>query len=132
MRALSRTWGRVLLALAAAAALLVPAGALAGGKPKGKTLVGQVNLNAATAEELQLLPGVGPARAEKIVEARSKRPFKQPWEITKVKGIGPAFFKQHKQRLKVDGATTLAWVDETQAGAEAPAATSANRSAKAP
>lgn len=125
MASSTKTFLRGLGALLGALAILAPAQALAGGKQKGKTLVGQVNLNTATPEELSLLPGVGPARAEKIVEARTKRAFKKPWEVTRVKGIGPAFFKKHKDRLRVDGETTLALVDETVPSGETPAALSA-------
>jgi competence protein ComEA len=78
---------------------------------KGRELVGMINLNTASAEQLSMLPGVGPATARRILEMRSKRPFGRPWEVLRVKGIGPAFFRKHKDRLKVDGETDLAWVE---------------------
>ncbi len=100
---------------AALAALLLClagfAGDAAAASRKGGELVGSLNLNTATAEQLALLPGVGPATARRIIEMRQKRPFQRPWEIIRVKGIGPAFFRKHKERLKVDGPTDLAWME---------------------
>ncbi|MFM9996720.1 MAG: ComEA family DNA-binding protein [Phycisphaerales bacterium] len=49
-----------------------------------------VNLNTATAAELELLPGIGPALAARIVEhRRSNGPFKSVEELDLVRGIGP-------------------------------------------
>lgn len=78
---------------------------------KSKELVGVINLNTATEQQLCLLPGVGPAKAKRIVEARQKQPFARPWEVTRVKGIGRAFVRKHADRLRVDGPTDLAWVE---------------------
>ena len=52
---------------------------------------GVVNVNTASAEELSLLPGVGPARARAIVELRQQRGgFKRVEDLLEVKGIGDA------------------------------------------
>lgn len=88
----------------------------AGASKRGRELVGSINLNTATVEQLTMLPGVGPATARRIVEMRQKRPFTRPWEVIRVKGIGPAFFKKHKDRLKVEGETDLAWVEVRRGG----------------
>lgn len=49
-----------------------------------------ISLNSATAAELDLLPGVGPATAAKILEYRASRGgFKSVDELLEVKGIGP-------------------------------------------
>ena len=54
-----------------------------------------VNINTATAEELQTLPGIGPVSAQNIILFRTKYgPFKTPAGIQAVSGIGQAeFFK---------------------------------------
>jgi len=48
-----------------------------------------INVNAAPAEELQRLPGVGPTIALRIVSARAAAPFRAVEELRRVKGIGP-------------------------------------------
>lgn len=50
-----------------------------------------VNVNRASAEELDALPGVGPATAAAIIEDRSKHgPFRSVDDLQRVPGIGPA------------------------------------------
>lgn len=50
-----------------------------------------VNLNTATEDELDELPGVGPALASRIIEYRKKNgPFSTIEELDSVSGIGPA------------------------------------------
>lgn len=89
-------------------------------KGGGRELVGAVNLNTATAQELCLLPGVGPKTAERIIEERKKRPFKRPEEVIRVKGIGRKFVRKHKERLRVEGRTDLAWVEVERGRGRAP------------
>jgi competence ComEA-like helix-hairpin-helix protein len=48
-----------------------------------------VNINAATSEELQQVPGIGPATAEKILQMRkSYGAFKSVDDLLAIKGIG--------------------------------------------
>ncbi len=50
-----------------------------------------LDLNAATFEELVMLPGIGPARARAIIEHRqTKGPFQTIDSLDAVKGFGPA------------------------------------------
>ena len=49
----------------------------------------KINLNTATAEELQRLPGIGATRAQAIVSDREANgPFRIPEDLTRVNGIG--------------------------------------------
>ncbi len=51
---------------------------------------GRLDLNRATAEDFEALPGVGPKTAERIVADRAKRGrFKTVKDLGRVKGIGP-------------------------------------------
>jgi len=49
------------------------------------TLEGVVNINAASPEELRLLPGVGPARIRNILAYRHKHPFRTVEELARIK-----------------------------------------------
>ena len=63
---------------------------------------GLVNLNTATAEELESLPGVGPATAKKIIASReSEGPFASPEDITRVSGIGDKKYEAIKDLVCV-------------------------------
>jgi competence protein ComEA len=67
-----------------------------------------VNINTASAEQLQLLPRVGPALAERIIEYRETNgPFRTADEIVAVKGIGDSVFEKLAPYLVTSGATTL-------------------------
>jgi competence ComEA-like helix-hairpin-helix protein len=47
-----------------------------------------IDVNRATAEELTRLPGIGPALALRIVEARDDRPFASVDDLRRVRGLG--------------------------------------------
>ncbi|MEB3342055.1 DUF655 domain-containing protein [Okeania sp.] len=49
----------------------------------------KINLNTATTEELETLPGVGPKLAERIIQARKNKPFTSLADLDQVSGIGP-------------------------------------------
>jgi competence protein ComEA len=99
-------------------ALLVAAPARAAGK---RQLEGVVNLNTASLEELQLLPGVGPAKVRNIVAYRTKHPFRTVEELVRIKGIGRKMVRQLRLHLAVSGPTTAQQVIRA---APDPAATS--------
>jgi competence protein ComEA len=62
-----------------------------------------VNLNTATSEELQTLPGVGPSKAAAIIAYREAHSgFKTLDEIQEVPGFGPATFERLKDMITVE------------------------------
>ena len=79
----------------------------AGARKPGKQVTGVVNLNQASAQQLDLLPGVGPKAAQRIIEQRKKTPFTRPEELVQVKGFGKKKFDKLKMHLAVAGPTTL-------------------------
>ena len=63
----------------------------AGASAPAASAAGPLDLNQATAAELDVLPGVGPATAAAIVADREQNgPFLSVDELTRVRGIGPA------------------------------------------
>jgi competence protein ComEA len=60
---------------------------------------GCVNLNTAAVDVLVTLPGVGPSRAQQIVELRSRQPFAKLRHVRRIRGIGPATYRKMKERL---------------------------------
>ena len=70
-------------------------------------LTGVVNLNTATVEELQLLPGIGEARARAVIAMRKERGgFKSVNDLLLVKGIGKAGLDRLRSHLTVSGKST--------------------------
>lgn len=71
-----------------------------GGRPAGPT--GKVNINTASAKELDSLPGIGPALAERIIEYRqSNGGFKNISDLKKVSGIGDQKFAKLKDLITI-------------------------------
>jgi competence protein ComEA len=69
-------------------------------------LEGVVNLNTASAEELRLIPGVGPARVRNILAYRKAHPFRTVDELARIKGIGRKTVRQWRLHLAVGGPST--------------------------
>ena len=75
--------------------IAAPGEAAGGGAPadptvSGAVVGGRVDLNTATAAELDALPGVGPVLAQRIVDHRKQGPFTSVDQLDDVPGIGPA------------------------------------------
>ena len=63
-----------------------------------------INLNTATKDELVALPGIGPAKAQAIVDYRNQHgPFRSVDDVRKVKGIGEKLFLQIRPELTLTG-----------------------------
>jgi competence protein ComEA len=65
-----------------------------------------VNINTATSEELQQVPGIGPATAEKILQMRkSYGPFKSVDDLLAIRGLGQKRLDKMRKYLTVGKAT---------------------------
>lgn len=63
-----------------------------------------VDINTASASELDTLPGIGPAYAKRIMEYRETNgPFRSINDIVRVRGIGPKTFQKLKDKITVGG-----------------------------
>jgi competence protein ComEA len=92
--------GDVLRRIAAACAL---AGALALPLAAAAADGTRIDLNSATLEQLEALPGVGPSKATAIVEERKKQRFSSVDDLERVKGIGPSVMAQVRDHVTVAG-----------------------------
>ena len=73
----------------------------AGGSGGGPGGGGLVDLNAATAAELDELPGVGPVTAKKIIDARAEKPFATVDELRDRKIVGASAFEKLRDLVTV-------------------------------
>ena len=100
---LLRSCARTLLLLAVFCALAVSLPA------KKKPPAVPVNLNTATSEELQQVPGIGPVTAEKILQMRkSYGAFKSVDDLSAIRGIGPKRLEKMRKYLTVAKAAAAA------------------------
>ena len=85
-----------------------PAAPRAGSAPARPTLTltgcppggARVDLNRAGREQLESLPGIGPALATRIIEDRSENgPFATPEAITRIRGIGARSFARFQEQV---------------------------------
>ena len=67
-----------------------------------------VNINTATKEQLDALPGIGPVKAQAIIDYRNANgPFKSPEDVMKVRGIKQGEIGKIRDQISVSGATAV-------------------------
>jgi competence protein ComEA len=72
----------------------------------GKAVDGVVNVNTAPPATLAMLPGIGLAKVQSILEYRQRRPFRTVDELVRIKGISSKMVKQLRPHLAASGPTT--------------------------
>ncbi len=69
---------------------------------------GKININAASVEQLALLPRIGPAVAQRIIEFREENgDFKSAEDLMLVRGIGEKTYERLAPYIALSGKTTL-------------------------
>lgn len=93
-------------------------------------VMAQVNINTASPAQLDSLKGIGPSKAQAIVDYRKKNgPFKSVDDLQKVTGIGPATLKDLRGEISVSGTTRAPTATSTSGQQAAPAMPKQSRSA---
>jgi len=90
----------------------VEAGQVAEGGEGGQArdMPARIDVNEASAAQLQRLPGIGPKKADLIIKARTRRPFRRASDLLRVKGVGRKTLKRmmpmlvFRKRSRVRGA----------------------------
>lgn len=77
-------------------------GSTRAGAEKNNSAVQIVRINSASARELQQLPGIGPALAQRIVETRNSGRFTSAEDLLRVPGIGKAKLAKLRDYVEVD------------------------------
>ncbi len=78
----------------------VPAKAPAGGQGEAAGAAELINLNTATAVQLDALPGIGPVTAQRIIEQRERNgPFQRIEELLELKLVNSSTFERIRGRI---------------------------------
>jgi competence protein ComEA len=82
--------------------IIVPKKGLEGSDSATQAQTGKIRINYATAEEIQKLPGIGPSKANAIVEYREENGyFKKIEDLLEVSGIGEKTLEALKEEIQV-------------------------------
>ena len=69
---------------------------------KQVTVSGKININTASAAELDTLPGIGPVYAQRIIDYRNANGgFKSIDQLDNVKGIGKATIDKFRDQITI-------------------------------
>ena len=68
---------------------------------KGTNTGGLIDINHASQQELETLPGIGPVLAKSIISYRENQPFQSVEELMQVSGIGPKRFEKIRDLVTV-------------------------------
>ena len=85
----------------------VPPGSATTGKAKRALGTGRVNLNTATLDQLDALPGITPKVAASVVAERATRPFSRPEDVMRVQGMSRKRFDRLRPHLAVSGSSSF-------------------------
>ncbi|HEY3588315.1 MAG TPA: helix-hairpin-helix domain-containing protein [Myxococcaceae bacterium] len=96
-----------LLSAGWAQAAPVPPGSATTGKAKRPTGTGVVNLNTASLDQIDALPGVSPKLAAAVVAERTARPFGRPEDLMRVRGMNKKRFERLRPHLAVTGPSSF-------------------------
>lgn len=70
----------------------------------GETQTGKININSATADDLDSLPGIGPTKAQAIIDYRNQNgPFRAIDDLLNVPGIGQKTLDTIRDQITVIG-----------------------------
>jgi len=82
--------------------LLVDPSKRAGAKPKkGTHLSGPIDVNKASADQLMLIPYIGPKMSQRIIEQREHKPFQKIADLRRVPGIGAKTLEKIKPYVTI-------------------------------
>lgn len=77
-------------------------GSVKAGSGRNCSMMQSVRINSASTGELQQLPGIGPALAQRIVDTRSRGRFTSAEDLLRVPGIGKAKLAKLRDYVEVD------------------------------
>lgn len=66
-----------------------------------KQTIEKISINSADVNQLDTLPGIGPAMAQRIIDYRNTTPFNSIEQLKEVKGIGDASFEKLRDLIRL-------------------------------
>ena len=85
----------------------LPPGSATTGKAKRPVGTGVLNLNTASLDQIDALPGVSPKLAAAVVAERAVRPFGRPEDVMRVRGMSKKRYERLRPHLAVTGPSSF-------------------------